>query len=174
MRERRMFLAMWPDEYQIEQLHILQSAYAGMGREVAPENFHITLLFLGNVSYQTIDCLRDSISNLRLNPFAMRLDRLGYFDKTKIFWLGPSQVPSELEYLFKTVRQQAQRCGITQLNKKYVPHVTLLRKCDGLYSDPDFTPIDWQIDEFHLVESRMERDSAHYYTLDSFPLMNHL
>ena len=174
MRERRMFLAMWPNEQQIEQLHSLQSAYSGMGREVSPENFHITLLFLGNVSNHIVDCLSDSISDLMINPFAVRLDRLGYFDKTKIFWIGPSQVPNEMEHLFKTVRQQAQRCGITQLNKKYVPHVTLLRKCDGLCSNSDFTPIDWQIDEFHLVESRMERDSAHYYTVDSFPLMNHL
>lgn len=174
MRERRMFVAMWPNEDQIEQLHRLQSAYTGMGREVAPENFHITLLFLGNVSRQTENCLSDGINDLIVNPFQVCLDRLGYFDKAKLFWIGPSQVPQEMEYLFKAVRQLAQRCGIGQLNKKYIPHVTLLRKCDGLYSNPDFAPINWHIDEIHLVESRMERTSAQYYTVNSFPLMNHL
>ena len=50
-----------------------------------------------------------------------------YFDKTKIFWVGPSSVPQELESLYKSVRNCAQSCGISKLSKRYVPHVALLR-----------------------------------------------
>lgn len=173
MKSRRMFLGLWPNEEQIDQLYAVQSAYTQMGREVPPENFHITLLFLGNISNSTVESLRHGLSDLMIQPFSVRLDRLGYFDKTKIFWIGPTHVPEQMNVLFKNVRQQAQRCEIRHLTKKYVPHTTLLRQCEGLSTDPILHPIDWYVDEFHLIESRMEPEGAQYYTVDTFPLMNH-
>ncbi len=172
MKTRRMFLAVWPNEQQLEKLHELQCDYTGWGREVIPENFHITLLFLGNISYEVAECLTQSVQDVMVHPFNVTLDRLGYFDKTKIFWVGPSKVPRELESLYKSVRNCAQHCGISKLSKRYVPHVTLLRNCEVPITNPDFKPIEWEIEEFHLVESRIDRDGAHYYTVETFPLVN--
>ncbi len=172
MNIRRLFLAFWPNEKQLEKLHEIQSEYVGWGREVVPENFHVTLLFLGNISYQTTDCLIQTVQDVSLQPFRMQLDRLGYFDKTKIFWVGPTHIPQELETLYKSVRNCAQQCGISKLSKRYVPHVTLLRNCDIPISNPNFSPIDWEVEEFHLVESRLDKASARYYTVESFPLVN--
>ena len=53
MNLRRMFLTVWPNEVQIEQLYQLQGDYIGCGKEVAPENLHMTLLFMGDMA----DCL---------------------------------------------------------------------------------------------------------------------
>ena len=170
MKTRRMFLALWPDDQQVDQLFNLQSLYAGMGREVLPENFHITLLFLGEISQETINCLSQAIQHVSVQPFSIQLDQLGYFSKTKIFWVGPATIPTELEVLFKGLRNCAQRCGISKLSKRYTPHVTLLRKCDIPVTDPEFAPIDWRVDEFHLVESCMDRNGARYYAVESFPL----
>lgn len=172
MNVRRLFLAFWPDEQQLEKLHHIQSEYAGFGKVVIPENFHVTLLFLGNISHQAADCIIESMQDVAVQPFDMRLDRLGYFQKTKIFWVGPSQTPDELERLYRNVRNYAQQCGISKLSKRYVPHVTLLRRCDIPVTNPDFSPIDWHVDEFHLVESRLDRDRARYYTVESFPFAN--
>ena len=174
MNARRLFLAIWPNEQQLEKLHEIQCDYVGWGREVLPENFHVTLLFLGNISYEATDCIVQNLQDISAQPFHMALDRLGYFDKTKIFWVGPSDVPSELESLYKSVRNCAQYCGISKLSKRYVPHVSLLRNSEIPTSNPDFMPIEWQVDEFHLVESRLDKDGARYYTLDSFPLVNHV
>lgn len=168
-----MFLGFWPNEEQIDQLYAFQSEYAQMGREVPPENFHITLLFLGNVSNNAIEMLRHSLCDLMIQPFTIRLDRFGYFAKTKIFWIGPSSVPTPMNDLFKHVRQQAQRCNVRHLTKKYVPHATLLRQCEGLSTQPIEQAIDWPINEFHLIESRMEPEGAHYFTVDTFTLMKH-
>lgn len=172
MKTRRMFLAIWPNEQQVDQLYAVQNQYAGCGREVIPENFHITLLFLGDVTATITECLSLSLQQTVVAPFQLRLDRLGYFSKTRIFWVGPNEVPTELETLFKGLRNCAQRCGISKLSKRYTPHVSLLRKCEVPASNPDFQPIDWQVDEFHLVESRMDRDGARYYAVESFPLVS--
>lgn len=168
-----MFLGFWPNEEQIDQLYAIQSVYAQMGRAVLPENFHITLLFLGNVSNQGVDNLRHGLSSLRVQPFTVQLDRFGYFDKTKIFWIGPTHVPTQMSDLFRYVRQHAQRCDIRHLTKKYTPHATLLRQCEGLSTQPIKQAIEWPIDEFHLIESRMEPEGAHYFTVDTFALMKH-
>ena len=171
MKTRRMFMALWPNEQQVDQLSLMQSQYAGLGRQVLPENFHITLLFLGEISHETAHCLSRAAQEMAARPFTMQLNRLGYFSKTKIFWVGPATVPSELESLFKGLRNCAQRCGISKLSKRYTPHVSLLRKCDIPVTDPEFAPIDWHVDEFHLVESRMDRNGARYYAVESFPLV---
>ena len=172
MKTRRMFLAMWPNDEQVEKLHELQSGYLHWGKEVPPENFHITLLFLGDISYDVADCMTESVQDLMVQPFSVHLDRLGYFEKNQIFWVGPSTVPSELESLFKSVRNSALQCGISKISKRYTPHVSLLRKCEVPISNPDFAPIDLEIDEFHLIESRLDRDRARYYVIESFPLVN--
>jgi len=173
MKNRRMFLGFWPNEEQIDQLCAIQSAYVQMGREVPPENLHITLLFLGSVSNQVVDTLRHSLSDLRIQPFSVQLDRFGYFDKTKTFWIGPTHVPRQMSDLFKHVRLQAQRCDVRHLTKKYIPHATLLRQCERLSTEPIKRAIEWPIDEFHLIESRMEPEGAHYFTVDTFALMKH-
>ena len=167
-----MFLAMWPNADQVDRLHTLQSGYLHWGKEVPPENFHITLLFLGDISSSVVECLSQSVQDVMVQPFQLCLDRLGFFEKTQIFWVGPSNVPNELESLFKSVRNCAQQCGISKLSKRYTPHLSLLRKCHVPISNPDFTPIELGIDEFHLIESRLDKDRARYYVVESFPLVS--
>jgi len=172
MSTRRLFLAIWPEEEQIDQLYELQGKYTAWGRQVIPENFHVTLLFLGEVEEDAFQCLIQNISSVTFEPFRISLEKLGYFDKTKIFWVGPKETPTELESLFKKLRNCAFRCGFSKLTKRYVPHVTLLRKAQVPLTDPSFASIEWQVNNFHLVESHMDSDSAHYVTIESFPHAN--
>ena len=172
MKTKRLFLAIWPNEDQINQLYELQGQYADWGREVVPENFHITLLFLGEVEEEVVACLNESISSITFEPFRIRLDQLGYFPKPRIFWVGPKEIPAELETLFKKLRNYAHRCGISKLSKRYQPHVTLLRKSEVPVSDQNFVPIEWEVNDFHLVESQIGQHGAHYYTLESYPHSN--
>lgn len=169
MSSRRLFLAIWPDEAQLDQLYALQGKYVAWGRPVIPENFHVTLLFLGEVENETLQCLIQNISSITFEPFRISLGQLGYFDKTKIFWVGPKETPIELETMFKKLRNCAIRCGFSKLTKRYVPHVTLLRKSQVPISEPIIETIEWQVNDFHLVESSRESDGAHYAIIQSFP-----
>ncbi|MEM7304830.1 MAG: 2'-5' RNA ligase family protein, partial [Pseudomonadota bacterium] len=69
MKTRRMFLAIWPNDNQVESLQNLQSGYLHWGKEVPPENFHITLLFLGDISYQVAECISQNIQEVMVQPF---------------------------------------------------------------------------------------------------------
>ena len=173
MNLRRMFLTVWPNEVQIEQLYQLQGDYIGCGKEVAPENLHMTLLFMGDMADGAVDCLVQGAQDLLVRPFSISLDRLGYFPKTKIFYIAPSVVPEELMLLQRGLRSCAQHCGVRQLSKRYLPHVSLQRKSEIPLSNPSFAPIEWEIDEFHLVESRLDRRAVLYNSVESFSLINH-
>jgi 2'-5' RNA ligase len=127
-------------------------------------------LFLGDISYPVAECISQGIQDVMVQPFHLSLDRLGFFEKKEIFWVGPSIVPVELESLFKSVRNCVQHCGISKLSKRYIPHLSLLRKCNVPISNPDFAPIKMEVDEFHMIESRLDRDRARYYVVESFPL----
>ncbi|MDG0996331.1 MAG: RNA 2',3'-cyclic phosphodiesterase [Gammaproteobacteria bacterium] len=173
MNLRRMFLTVWPNEVQVEQLYQLQGDYIGCGKEVSPENLHMTLLFMGDMRDDEVDCLIQAAQNLVVRPFIIHLDRLGYFPKKKIFYVAPSTVPDELTQLQRRLRSCAQHCGVQQLSKKYLPHVSLQRNSEIPLSNPSFSPIEWEIDEFHLVESRLDRRAVLYNSIESFSLINH-
>ncbi|MDC1284362.1 RNA 2',3'-cyclic phosphodiesterase [Gammaproteobacteria bacterium] len=173
MNVRRMFLTVWPNEAQIEQLYQLQGDYIGYGKEVSPENLHMTLLFMGDMPDDQVDCLIQNARDLAVRPFSISLDRLGYFPKTKIFYVAPSVIPEELTRLQRGLRSCAQHCGVRQLSKRYLPHVSLQRKSEIPLSNPSFAPIEWEIDEFHLVESRLDHRAVLYNSVESFSLINH-
>ena len=173
MNVRRMFLAIWPNEAQIEQLYQLQGDYLGFGKEVSPENLHMTLLFMGDMADEMVYCLTQSAQDLVAKPFSVSLDRLGYFPKTKIFYIAPSIIPEELVHLQRGLLSCAQQCGVRHLSKRYQPHVSLQRKSEIPLSNPSFSPIEWAINDFHLVESRLDRRAVLYNALESFSLINH-
>src|SRR4030067_1435014 len=58
------------------------------GRRVRAENLHCTLVFLGAVETAQRLCLEDAASLVRAEPFTLMLDRLGYFRRPQVAWLG--------------------------------------------------------------------------------------
>ena len=171
MKPPRLFFSLWPSPEQIEQLADLQFRFSQpFGRLVDPENFHITLLFLGEIELDRVDCMLSYLDQYEAAPFSCTLDQTGYFSKQQLFWVGPKKVPQELGALHKLLRNNALRCGLSKLSQRYVPHVSLIRKCEGIVADPEFEPIEWQVDEFHLVESTLYNTGAQYRIVDTFPL----
>ena len=95
VRLRRLFFALWPDEATREALRRATRTvlrHCG-GKPVRPENFHITLAFLGNVPDEQLDAVLGAASGISLEPLTLTLDRFGYFPVPQVLWLGPAQTP---------------------------------------------------------------------------------
>ncbi len=73
--QRRLFFAIKPNEPTVVSLleaqHKVVSAQA---RAVPAENLHITLAFIGGASAQYQQCLETAAAEVRMRPFAVRLD----------------------------------------------------------------------------------------------------
>jgi 2'-5' RNA ligase len=107
-------------------------------RWTAPENIHLTLHFLGDVTADEVskisDLLRAAASTC--SPFTLTLGGLGCFPNTRrprIVWTG---VSGQVEMLTKLHRKLGEglktEVGFTPEARPYAPHLTLGRVKDGL------------------------------------------
>ena len=94
-----MFFALWPDEAVRQRLSDLQSRLAVNARALPPELFHITLAFLGDVHPGRIGELEVIANTADFEAVQIDLDRLGYFDKARVGWVGPTRTPGPLHFI---------------------------------------------------------------------------
>jgi len=153
----------------------LQSQADGL-RWSAPESWHITLQFLGNT--QQYECIVSRLRELRLPPFPIQLDGLGFFERAGVFFAGVN-LTSELEALQQRVTAATGLCGFIPETRPYHPHITLARsKGKGgsglrelkskIHREPKFSG--FVADLFVLYESLPGRGGSRYEIRDRFTL----
>lgn len=174
-KTKRLFIALWPDNETRRQVHQLQQSLkydAGLtAASVVDENhIHITLHFLGAIHEQEIPVLLQALENVSDFSFEIVLDRLGYFSKPNILWLGCTEFPDALNALHKATGQAVKKCLPAYQQKKLVPHVTLFRKAMQLPQKEIIKTIRWQVDSFVLVESKTYQQGVQYRVLQQWSL----
>ena len=143
---------------------------------VAPENLHMTLLFLGNLTQAQCDSLILATTAARLgaqlSPFSVTLCRSGLFPSAKVAWLGPATTPAPLTQLEQQLRALVSELGLAVEPRPYRPHITLLRKASSTANQdlatalaPPPAPLTLPVNEFALYESRSTPDGVRYLPL---------
>jgi len=135
------------------------------GRRVRAENLHCTLVFLGAVGAAQRLCLEDAASRIQAEPFSLTLDRLGYFRRPQVAWLGCTATPAALQALVAGLSDAAASCGFPPERRPYAVHLTVARK---LRRDPGrlpLLPITWPVKQFVLMESVSDADGVLYRPL---------
>jgi len=169
---KRLFVALWPDmqsRNQISEVQKQAKITSGlMAGAVAYENLHMTLQFLGEVPVSAITRIESQLTCETVPPFHIVLDCWGHFSKSGILWLGSSEQVEALQYLHSNVVKATGNSLKSGKDKIYKPHVTLFRKVDHLPRVESFTPVEWLIDRFVLVESTMHPDGVKYRVLQEY------
>lgn len=169
----RLFFALWPDQAVREQLTqacLNIPGLSGQARLVPSTNFHITIHFLGNIAVSDIDCFIHQAEKLRAESFDLELNRLGYFKKPKIIWIGCESVPPSLVKLHKSLGLLINRCGYTPESRPYHPHVTVARKINAPVEEITIPAIPWRIENFVLLRSTQVPGGVKYTVLRNFTL----
>jgi len=167
----RLFFALWPDA--ATRTHCAQVARqlgAQGGRQVSPENLHITLSFLGSIDAAQRVCAERAAADVRARPMTLTLDRLGYFPKPRVMWLGGEPVPAALADLAADLNHKLGGCGITLDSRPFALHMTLLRKVSGQPALDAPEPITWRIQSFSLVKSETRPAGPIYMVVRTWPL----
>lgn len=138
----RLFLALNPspevrEQLALAQTHLRMALGEALDLRVAlrwtrPAQFHLTLLFLGNVLDGQLPALIRALQEATTPvqaPFSLRLDRYGCFpavSRPRVFWLGiqPSSPLSELQH--RLAARLAPKFALDSRDFAY-PHVTLAR-----------------------------------------------
>lgn len=128
----RLFVAVPVPAHIADDLADLCSGIPG-ARWVPPENFHITLRFLGEVDGVQADDVHEALTRIAAPGFELSLASLGAFGdqkKTRSLWAGidPS---TALAHLRGKVESAAVRAGLPPEPRRFKPHVTLARFRNG-------------------------------------------
>jgi len=138
---------------------------------VPTANYHITLVFTGEISRQQIEILHDSVSAINLPAFDLDMNTLGFWQKSGIFWLGNSLIPEPLESLVKQLNKHCSQAGVSVASREFVPHITLARRCEELPLPPLVEPgFSFPVVDFSLMESTNTNHGVVYKEVFSFDL----
>jgi RNA 2',3'-cyclic 3'-phosphodiesterase len=161
---RRVFFALWPTRRVRERLvAATRDAVASAGgRAVHPENYHITIAFLGEVDEPALDRLL-AVPPVRTGPVDLALDRLGGFGRARVAWLAPTRMPSALTALEQVLWRRLENAGFKRETRPFRPHLTLARKARPVQGMLE--PVRWRATRLALVESVAGVDGARYRPL---------
>lgn len=99
-------------------------------RPIKSQNFHFTLQFLGEVSQDSVEKIRDALQSVEFSSFDIMLKGVGVFPKPsfpRIIWVGTDEKGGEtLVDLSKKVVKVLEPLGFIQ-DKPFKPHITVFR-----------------------------------------------
>lgn len=100
-------------------------------RWVSPENIHLTIKFLGDVSPNQLELLTHTLASeaRALAPFTLQIGGLGCFPnprRPRVIWVGV-QAPAELAHLQHAIESAAGKIGYPPEEKPFSPHLTIGR-----------------------------------------------
>jgi RNA 2',3'-cyclic 3'-phosphodiesterase len=172
----RLFFAYWPDAEIASQLADAAAELPGAGnaRWVLPKNYHITLVFLGEVASSRLELLRRIGAASPMSRCDMKFDRLEYWKASRVLVATGREIPSEALAANRNLRNEliAHRFHFTnESGDDFRPHVTLARKVAQVAAPAAMTPIIWRASSFSLIRSETGGVESAYTVLDTWPLL---
>jgi 2'-5' RNA ligase len=125
----RLFVALALPAALKAQLGFLAGGGIPGARWVPPENYHLTLRFIGEVESWRAEEVDEALANIRAPGFELSLRGLGIFEKAgriTALWVG-AEKNEGLAFLQAKVETALQRAGFEPERRRFAPHVTLAR-----------------------------------------------
>ena len=98
-------------------------------RWVPPENYHVTLRFIGETPAYRAEEIDLALAALQARGFSLTLAGVGTFAKagrSTALWVGVERNP-QLDHLQNKIETALQRIGLEPERRRFAPHVTLAR-----------------------------------------------
>lgn len=182
----RTFIAIEASEEVRDSLSRVQSELEQTGADlnlVKPENIHLTLRFLGDVSESKVGTIANVLKDVTtIDHFQTQVNGLGVFPKPsfiRVIWAGVTKGSKKITYLRKKLDEELEEIGFSQEDKDFTPHFTIARVNSGKAKDKlnsiitEKSDKDWgtvNVLEIQLKKSELTPEGPIYTTLEKAKL----
>lgn len=153
-------------------------------RPVKPNQLHITLKFLGEITNQQVTKMIPYLEEISYKKFPLKFEQLGCFPHNKrprVIWLGVAEGRTELVDLAKIIEKDLVSIDFPRERRKFSPHLTLGRVKrltsygikqieDFLLQEEDIPEMVEETSRFFLKKSTLTPKGAIYENLAEFTL----
>lgn len=167
------------DQFLLTKIVRVQESLSGLGAHikfVEPENIHMTLKFLGEISIVLIEKVKEVLGQIDFEPFIMRIEGLGAFPnirRPRVIWLGVSEGASRIVEIQRFLEDRLVRLGFRRERGEFIPHITIGRVRGGNYERlrkrivelRDLTIGDFLVNSVRLKKSTLTSKGPIYETL---------
>lgn len=101
---------------------------------VEPQNIHITVRFLGNITPAMVEKIFDAMQQVQFAPFNVQINGLGAFPDlrySRVIWAGITDGADQLKNVFSQLEPRLRGLGFTPDHKGFSPHLTIARVRSG-------------------------------------------
>ena len=174
----RLFTALEVPRDVGEVLSMLRGGLPG-ARWIDPENYHITLRFIGDIDDRLAQDIASLLDGVRKRPFDVRFEELasfgGYKPRAVIAAVNPVSPLVELQAEHERLMRRA---GLEPEGRKFIPHVTLARLRDSssrevadyLSSRAALFSSSFRVSRFVLFSARASVGGGPYVVEAEYPL----
>lgn len=178
-----------PDGVRAE-LRDLLGRFDNAGADVRwtrPENFHLTLRFLGDAPAEKLDAFSASLERhcAAGKTFRIRFGGVGAFpsiDRPRVIWAGVTEGVEPLASLAAGVDTLARKAGFAGEDRPFAGHLTLGRVRSGrnlprlfrAIRSVSFESTPFEVESLRLYRSDLSSDGPIYTLLESFALKTSL
>jgi RNA 2',3'-cyclic 3'-phosphodiesterase len=169
---QRVFFALWPDAgVRANLVRAARWMHRVLhGQRTRDDSIHLTLAFIGEVDVESLPRLLAPPAGVFTSAFILTLDDWGCWARNGIGWAAPSHIPDPLRDLAANLDGWLRSGGFELEHRAFTPHVTLVRKAQCAPLPDCMAPIEWRVEEFALIRSRLAPGGACYETLRVWPL----
>ena len=123
----RLFTGLELPEHVVSRISLARGGVAG-ARWLEPDNYHITLRFVGDVDAQLARDIAETLGDIQRPKAEVRFDGLSWFgaEKPRAIIARVKADPPLMD-LQADQERQLRRIGVAPETRKYTPHVTLAR-----------------------------------------------
>jgi RNA 2',3'-cyclic 3'-phosphodiesterase len=173
-RQHRLFFAIWPGDALRSALapRIQALQPAGVGRPQRPDQWHVTLEFLGSVPASRVAAVREAARQVQAGPCEVVFDAVEFWRRPEVLTLVARELPASLGSLVDQLRRALAARGFEPESRPFRAHMTLARKVAHPVTLGAFEPLRWPVVAFALVESITDRAGSVYTPLDQWNLQS--
>ena len=125
------------DEAVLKKMLDVQNLLIESGADlklVKPENIHMTMRFLGNITPPMVEKIFEEMKKVQFVPFDVKLQGIGAFPHLRyprVVWVGMTEGADQMRGIFSQLEPRLRGLGFAPDRKGFSPHLTIARVRSG-------------------------------------------